>query len=81
MMTDFFKESVEKKLKRCIKCSIFAFVVDDKLIVDVIDNSFHKWRYTINNLSEKLVAGLTSKIVCNDIVKKYKTHILKCYFY
>ena len=81
MMKDFFKESVEKKLKRCIKCSIFAFVVDDKLIVDVIDNSFHKWRYTINNLSEKVVSGLTSKIVCNDIVEKYKIHILKYYFY
>lgn len=81
MMKEFFKESVEKKLKGRIKCSIFVFVVDDKLIVDVIDNSFHKWRYTINNLSEKVVAGLTSKIVCNDIVEKYKAHILKCYFY
>lgn len=49
MMKEFLKNRL-KKLKGCIKCSIFVFVVDDKLIVDVIDNSFHKWQYTINNL-------------------------------
>ena len=81
MMKEFFKESVEKKLKECIKCSIIVFVVDDKLIVDIIDNSFHTYRYTINNLLEKVIAGLTSKIVCDDIVDKYMKHILKCYFY
>lgn len=81
MMKEFFKESLEKRLKGCIKCSIFVFVIDDKLIIQIIDNSFQTWGYTIDNLSEKVLAGLTSKIVCDDIIEKYKGYIFKCYFY
>lgn len=57
------------------------FVIDDKLIIQIIDNSFQTWGYTIDNLSEKVLAGLTSKIVCDDIIEKYKSYIFKCYFY
>lgn len=57
------------------------FVIDDKLIIRIIDNSFQTWGYTIDNLSEKVLAGLTSKIVCDDIIEKYKSYIFKCYFY
>ena len=79
-MERIFTNALKKQLRRRIKGTISVHIIDDILIIDIVDDVFQCWRYTLNNLSADLSVGLSSKIVSDVIVKQYKKYILKRYF-
>lgn len=79
-MERIFTNALKKQLKHSIKGSISVHVVNDTLIVDINTTGYFVWRYTINNLAFQLSTSLNSKIASDDIVKQYKTYVLKQYF-
>lgn len=76
-----FTKSLKKQLRNCIKGGISVHVDNDILIIDIFDNEYKAWRYTISNLSYELSIGATSKIVADAIVKEYRKDIMKHYFH
>lgn len=79
-MERIFTNALKKQLKQRIKGSISVHVVNDTLIVDINTTGYFVWRYTINNLAFQLSTSLNSKIASYDIVKQYKSYVLKQYF-
>ena len=80
-MERIFTNALKKHLKHRIKGSISVHVVNDTLIVDINTTGYFVWRYTINNLAFQLSTSLNSKIASDDIVKQYKSYVLKHYFH
>ena len=79
-MVRIFVNRLKKQLRERIQGEIYVHVDDDTLIVDVIVNATQVWRYTISNLSLKLLTNLTSEIVTDIIVERYKKYIFERYF-
>lgn len=79
-MERIFTNALKKQLRQRIKGTISVHVIDDILIIDIVDEGFQCWRYTLNNLSANLSMGLSSKTVSDVIVKQYKKYILDQYF-
>lgn len=81
-MERIFIVNLKKQLKERIKaCSISVHIINDILIIDIRSIGLDLWRYTINDISEQFLIGLSSRIVANIIFKQYKKYILSQYFY
>ena len=80
-MERIFTNALKKQLRQRIKGDLSVHVIDDTIIVDIQSIGLLTWHYTIDNLAVQMSTGLSSRIVADVIVKQYKTHILKCYFY
>lgn len=80
-MERIFTNAVKKQLKQRIKGDLSVHIVDDTLIVDIQPVGCYTWHYTINNLAVQISAGLSSRIVADVIIKKYKNYILFKHFY
>ena len=81
IMERIFANALKKQLKQRIKCDLSVHIVDDTLIVDIQSVGCCTWHYTINNLDVQISTGLSSRIVADVIVKKYKKYILSNHFY
>lgn len=80
-MERIFADAVKKQLKQVIKGSVFVYSKYDTLIVDIQSVGGIRWHYTIDNLALQMSIGLSSKIVADDIVRRYKKYILTKHFY
>lgn len=80
-MERIFTNALKKQLRQRIKGDLSVHVIDDTIIVDIQSIGLLTWHYTIDNLAAQMSTDLSSRIVADVIVKQYKTHILKCYFY
>jgi hypothetical protein len=80
-MQKIFKNALKKQLSRQVKGIVSVHIVNNILIVDINSLDGCSFHYTINNIAVQLSVGLSSKIVADVIVKKYKEHILKYYFH
>ena len=63
-----------------IKGEIKYHLIDDTLIVDIYSVNYMCYRYTINNLSCKIVTGYDVEMVAESICKGYKRFIMNLYF-
>ena len=79
-MERIFINALKKQLKQRIKGDLSVHIVDETLIVDIQSVGFCTWHYTISNLAVQISIGLSSRIVADTIVKKYKKYILSEYF-
>lgn len=79
-MERIFTNALKKQLRQRIKGTVSVHITNDILIVDIFDNVHKSWRYTINNLSEKLSIGLSTRFVADIIVKEYKKYVMNQYF-
>lgn len=80
-MERIFTNALKKQLRQRIKGTILLHVTNDTLIVDIFDSAHKGWRHTINNLSDKLLNGLSSKFVADVIVIEYRKYIMRQYFH
>lgn len=79
-MERIFTNALKKALRQRIKGTISVHVTNDILIVDIFDNTHKCWRHTVNNLSDKLSKGMSSKFATDVIVKEYRKYIMNQYF-
>lgn len=79
-MERIFTNALKKQLRQRIKGTVSVHITNDILIVDIFGNVHKSWRYTINNLSEKLSIGLSTRFVAEIIVKEYKKYVMNQYF-
>lgn len=79
-MKKIFKENLKKELKREIKGNIYVHIVNDMLIVTIYTSDFIAWQYTLCNITLNISTGLSSEMVADIIIKKYKKYILTQYF-
>lgn len=79
-MERIFTNPLKKALRQRIKGTISVHVTNDILIVDIFGTSHKGWRHTVNNLSDKLSKGMSSKFVADVIVKEYRKYIMIQYF-
>ena len=79
-MERIFTNALKKALRQRIKVTISVHANNDILIVDIFDSNHKGWRHTVNNLSDKLSKGMTSKYVADVIVKEYRKYIMNQYF-
>lgn len=80
-MERIFVEMLKKQLSKAVKKEFYVHIIDDTLVVEFINTGLLNFRYTLRNISNEIVHGLSSKIVANVIVKQYKKYILNQYFY
>lgn len=80
-MERIFTNELKKHLRQRIKGDLSVHIVDDTLIVDIQPVGCWSWHYTINNLSEQISTGLSSRHVADVIVKQYKNYIISEHFY
>ena len=79
-MERIFTSALKKALRQRIKGTISVHASNDILIVDIFDDTHKCWRHTLNNLSDKLSKGMSSKFVAGVIVKEYRKYIINQYF-
>lgn len=79
-MEKIFTKALKKQLRNHIKGGISVHVTNGILIVDIFDTTHKCWRHTVNNLSDKLSKGMSSKFVADVIVKEYRKYIMNQYF-
>lgn len=81
-MTTQFIKALHQELKKKINASIY---VGNSNIADTITVSITKNGNTfciyIDNIQAKILRGITSRTLANDICGKYKYHLLSQYFY
>lgn len=70
------KQSLTLKIKGEIKYTI----IDDTLIIDIFGVNYLVYRYTISNLSCKIMGGFDVEMVAENITKGYKKYIINLYF-
>lgn len=80
-MERIFTNELKKQLRQRIKGDLSVHIVDGTLIVDIKPVGYWSWHYTINNLSEQISTGLSSRKVADVIVKQYKKYIISEHFY
>ena len=80
-MEKIVRIKLKQELMSKVKGNISVHSVDDTLIIDIQSETENKFHYTINSLSAKIYAGLSSKIIADIVVKKYKAFILSQHFY
>lgn len=80
-MEKIVRIKLKQELMSKVKGNISVHSVDDTLIIDIQSENENKFHYTINTLSAKISAGLSSKIIADIVVKKYKAFILSQHFY
>lgn len=79
-MERIFTENLKKQLHERIKGDLSVHIVDDKLVVDIQPAALCTFRYTLDNIRVNIATGLSSTIVANDIIKKYKKYILNIFY-
>ena len=79
-MERIFINALKRQLSQRVKGDISVHIVNDILIVEIDLVGYCGWCYAINNLAAQMSTGLSSKIVSDVIVKRYKKYILKQYF-
>lgn len=79
-MQKIFLTHLKKQLQSQLKGDISVHIVEDTLIVEVNNYGIHAWKYIIRNINIKILTGISSKIVAQEIVKTYKSYILSKYF-
>lgn len=80
-MERIFVNRLKKQLRERIQGEIYVHIFDNTLIIDIVVNANQIWKYTISDLSTKLLANLTSEIVSYVVVENYKKYIFDRYFY
>lgn len=80
-MERIFVNRLKKQLRERIQGEIYVHIFDDTLIIDIVVNAMQIWKYTISDLSVKLLANLTSEIVSDVVVEQYRKYIFDRYFY
>lgn len=80
-MERIFVNRLKKQLRERIQGEIYVHIFDDTLIIDIDVNAMQIWKYTISDLSVKLLANLTSEIVSDVVVEQYRKYIFDRYFY
>lgn len=76
-----FAMNLHTRLKERIKGKVFVKVKEnDNLYVKI--ESFGDLRYEVEllNFSERVINGLTSEYITDEIVKQYKCFVLERYF-
>lgn len=79
-MTRVFCNILKRKITDRVKGKVHITVIDDTLIIDISDTLFSYWKYTIEELQEKICEGLTTDEVCDDFIKYFRKSILRKYF-
>lgn len=80
-MERIFVNRLKKQLRERIQGEIYVHIFDNTLIIDIVVNATQIWKYTISDLSVKLLANLTSEIVSDVVVEQYRKYIFDHYFY
>lgn len=80
-MERIFVNRLKNKLRERIQGEIYVHIFDNILIIDIVVNATEIWKYTISDLSVKLLANLTSEIVSDVVVEQYRKYIFDRYFY
>lgn len=80
-MERIFVNRLKNKLRERIQGEIYVHIFDNTLIIDIVVNATQIWKYTISDLSVKLLANLTSEIVSDVVVEQYRKYIFDRYFY
>lgn len=80
-MERIFVNRLKNKLRGRIQGEIYVHIFDNTLIIDIVVNATQIWKYTISDLSVKLLANLTSEIVSDVVVEQYRKYIFDRYFY
>lgn len=80
-MERIFVNRLKKQLRERIQGEIYVHIFDNTLIIDIVVNATQIWKYTISDLSVKLLANLTSEIVSDVVVEQYRKYIFDRYFY
>ena len=76
-----FAKKLKKQLKDRIRGSVYIYIINDTILVEICLYGRLSWQYSIRNLAAQLSTGLSSKIVSDVIVKQYMKYILSEYFY
>lgn len=76
-----FAKKLKKQLKDRIRGSVYIYIINGTILVEICSYGRLSWQYSIRNLATQLSTGLSSKIVSDVIVKQYKKYILSEYFY
>lgn len=80
-MERIFCNNLRKILYQHVKGSISAHIIKDTLLVDIEADNMTHWRYTHIHMKEKIINGLSSEYLANEIVKQYKSFIMNRYFF
>lgn len=79
-MERIFCDDLIKILEQHIKGKVKATVVNDVLIVDIIYNKEETWWFTLTPFGEKVMQGLSSTVLAQNIFTLYKRKISEKYF-
>lgn len=80
-MEEIFKSNLKRLLKERIIGSISVHIYNDTLIVDIYTNNTCGWHYTISNISNQILKGLSSENVAVTIIKRYRQYVINRHFY
>ena len=76
-----FAKTLHQKLKEKIIGRIFVKVNNnDELYVEIESFGDFTFRTSIDNFSDRILNGLSTDYVVYDIVKQYKSFVMKKYF-
>ena len=76
----YFSKNVKTRLKEYIKGHINCKIYSDTLTVSIYAVNDIVFRYTLEDMSPKIVTGLTSEQLVQVIVKQYRRYINNLYF-
>lgn len=77
-----FEMSLHEKLKEKINASIYCAVkFNDELVIEIKKDNIVFNYVAGNDMSLKILQGLNSDYIVDDIISKYKRFILGKYFY
>ena len=75
-----YANAIKKELRVLIKADVNFFIYEDKIFIDSIFSHNIYYRHIIPDAWNKMLCGVTSKTIAQDMVFHMKKYIEKMYF-